>query len=102
VAPASQYDRGWFRFRSGKALPRVRRSGRQVKGPRLLGAMCLHVLANNLSALPDNFVLSLPTHLCWELWNELMRWNSTRCERLYVPSSRWLCLYQGFQTHLAP
>ncbi|KAK3898845.1 hypothetical protein C8A05DRAFT_37561, partial [Staphylotrichum tortipilum] len=47
------------------------RSGRGVKGPRALSAMCLRVLADNIVSASAEMLDVLPTGLQRALWNEL-------------------------------
>lgn len=74
--PQNKKHLHWFRHHDGTlAFPRGR-SGKGVKGPRPLGSMCLHVLAENVNALPDKLldecIRSLPEHLIWQLWKQLV------------------------------
>ncbi len=47
------------------------RSGRGVKGPRTLSAMCLRLLADNIAAADADILEVLPSTLRLALWKEL-------------------------------
>ncbi|GAB1317617.1 hypothetical protein MFIFM68171_07827 [Madurella fahalii] len=75
VAPQYRYARDWFRIREGAlSFPRAR-SGKGIKGPRPLGAICIRVLADNIDVVSDesirHIICSLPGKLAWELWKQL-------------------------------